>query len=228
MSVLGIDNIVYSSIDVKSTDPVDKRMYIDSITNSNLLELFGNNGVYGIHNAVLFNRATKHYHYYTGVAGSLDILNPANWSEVISTGDSKFVSWNNSAVYTIGQQVYDPSTLLSGVQFYIAKVAETTAGLSPYLSSDEWFCVNANGSTRQTATVTVDNTLTSTSFSVNYSSIYLPSLPTVSIYGYFSGGLRPINCGYSINAGSSVINFSLTGDLSDLNNVSGNVVVVLT
>lgn len=177
-------NTFYSSLDLRSIEPIDKRMYIDDITTSNLTALFGVDGKYGIRNAVLFNRTSKKYHYFTGTTvPTPNILNPANWAEQVISASGKFVEWANATEYIFGETVYDPATS-PNYKFYVCKVVDSTVGEAPYLTSSEWFEVSAGAGVKQTTTFELD-LASPVPFAVDvpYVKINLPDLPAFKIFG---------------------------------------------
>jgi hypothetical protein len=223
------ENVFYAALDIRSTDPIDKRFYIDEITTPNLTAIFGLNGRYAIRNAFIFNRHDRQFYYYTGTnAPAPDILNPANWSPYQVSATGRFVEWANDATYTTGDPVFDPATIPTGVKFYIAKTT-TTPGEPPYLTPEEWVEVGSTGSTRQTALITLDTSLTNYDFQVVYTNVNLPSLPQVSTFARFGNNdFQEVDVSYSIDAATNTISFSMTGDFSTIQNVSENIRVVIT
>lgn len=214
------ENVFYTSLDIRSAEPIDKRMYIDALTNQNLILIFGVNGEYGITKAVVFNRDDTKFYYYTGIAPSSDILNPSNWSEFQISSSGKFIQWSNDTSYEVGSTVYDPLTVPTGIKFYIAKQT-TTIGLNPFATSDEWFQVGASGSVRQTAQLTIP--LVNSVFTANviYTDIDLPSIPTVNISCKFGTTYKQLLTDYVVNANTHTITLTIDGDIINMGLASG-------
>lgn len=231
------ENIFYTSIEIRAPKPIDKRMYIDEITNANLVALFGVNGEYGISNAILFNRSDKKLYYYTlDTIPSTSILNTINWAELTIAGVASFASWANDTSYTRGECVYDASTIPTGIKFYIAKDT-TTIGAAPYLTSTEWLEIGSGGAGQQTVNYELDPSDDTTwSFTVGYVDINSPNIPLVQVYANFGNGettalwelIEPELASTPVDHEIDVI---LTGDLAEagLSYVSGtdNVKVVI-
>lgn len=214
-----MNNVFYTSLEVLSPTPIDKRMYIDELTNENLVELFGVDGRYGILNAVVFNRTDKKFYYFTGtVIPSPDILNPGNWNELTIAATASFSSWATDTQYSRGECVYDPSTISTGIKFFIAKDI-TTISADPYLTSSEWFEIGSGGAAQQTVEYILDPTDDTTwTLAIEYVSIDIPHIPAVQVFGNFGNGSPTtqwelIQPNASIIPNTKIINLVFTGDI---------------
>ena len=227
------ENTFYTSLDIRSVLPVDKRMYIDELTNANLVALFGSSGQYAISKAVLFDRSDNKFKYFTSsTVPNNNILNPANWAELTISSTGSFIEWAADQSYSRGATIYDPATIPSGIKFYIAKTT-TTIGSNPYLTPSEWFEVGSGAALRQTSTLTIDTTSTEPTATISYTDISLPNLPSISVYGLFdvSGSNRwlTIYPEVVLNSTDNEIYLTFYGDLenSGLLNIASNVKVIL-
>lgn len=226
------NNVFHTGLDIRSIAPIDKRMYIDDITTVHLTERFGLNGAYAIPKAVLFNRTTNAFHYYTStVAPSPNILNPSNWAQLSTGGSGGFVQWSTGANFTTGATVYMPPTTDDPIRYFIA--VQNSSNQNPIANSLYWFEIGSGGSSRSTTTTRLVKNGNSRTISVIYSGINVPDLPIISVFGLFVGdGIdiwKPIEPSMSIDQLSSTIQFTFTGDLenSAIRDVDNNIKIVV-
>lgn len=134
-------NIFYEQLEIKADKPIDKRMYIDSITAANLEAIFDTGAKYSFIDSVLFNRSDKKFYYLSVRNTAADALVPANWLE-ISSASSSFSLFSNANAYPIASAVY----LIDGGSntiFYLTKSA-ILAGETPTTNPEKFLQIGSS------------------------------------------------------------------------------------
>lgn len=175
------ENIFYESLDIRSPEPIDKRLYIDELTNVNLSALFSN-GRYGFENNVLFNKTDKKFYYLSTKVTDSDVINPSNWV-AIESSSSSFSLYVSGNTYSAGSCVYEIDGG-SNKRFFIGK-ENIASGENPLNTSSKWFEVKSSSAVTQKYYYRLDPDTPSTyTFQFNLDSTLKASgnLPVINAY----------------------------------------------
>ncbi|BBI90421.1 hypothetical protein HYO65_gp029 [Tenacibaculum phage PTm1] len=139
-------NVFYEQLEIKADKPIDKRMYIDSLTVANLKLLFEDDGKYSFLNNIIFNKADKKFYYLATRATPADAVDPAKWTALQSSANG-FVLYASANTYNIGDCVYQIDGG-SNKRFFIAKEA-IAVNEAPLTTSAKWLEVSGSGNNWQ-------------------------------------------------------------------------------
>lgn len=134
-------HIFYAGLDIRSKEPVDKRLYISDLTIASLQASFGDDGRYGELNAVTFNRTDKKFYALNEYASKADVINPAKWV-VVGEGSIEFPTYLPGNAYNLGGCVtFEDSVNYEA--FYIA-LGPVAIGESPETNPEKWLNISAS------------------------------------------------------------------------------------
>lgn len=220
--------IYYAGFEIRSNEPIDEKLYIETLSVGELQRIYGVTGEWGFAKAVVFNRATGRWIKLNTFATQSDCINTANWSNV-GEGGVEFVEWSALLAYNVGSCIWFEDSL-NYVSFYIG-LEPISAGENPENTPSKWYDLQS-ASIASTLYYQVlhrldpDDDLTKTSIlsvpaqvsnnGVNY--------PHVEIWGDFGERVSAniewerVSCETStyVEGGVMKVKFNLSGDLSDI------------
>jgi hypothetical protein len=221
---------LYSSFKIETASPIDPRLYVNDITQSDLQTIFGVDGKYGFNKAVLFNKAANKFYYLTTYNSKADVINPSNWIPVGSNVVA-FPVFNGSESYGLGSCITftDSNNYAS---FYIG-LGTIAAGESPETNPELWFDIKAVSNTGGVVSEHYfhrmdPNDINTQDFVINVSSqvsdngTKYPSILVLADFGRTNSGnviweqIFPYVDIYT-ESGIVKVNIALSGDLSSFN-----------
>lgn len=140
------ENTFYEQIEIKSDEPIDKRLYIDSLTTANLQGLFEDDGKYSFDTAVLFNKADKRFYFLAVRATPADAVNPANWTAIVSSANG-FVLYAPTSTYAVGDCVYEIDG--GSIKHFFIATDSVAATETPLTTPTKWLEVKGSGAVWQ-------------------------------------------------------------------------------
>lgn len=139
-----MQHIIHSSIEVNAAEEIDRRLYIDDLTQTALQSVFSADGRFGFPKAVVFNRTAKKFYHLKTYNSKADVINPTNWDPVGSNVVA-FPQFVVTEAYNIGSCIFFTNTL-NYTSFYIG-LSSITAGQSPETNPELWFDLKGVSST---------------------------------------------------------------------------------
>lgn len=208
-------NIIFNGFEIRSAEPLDQRLILDTLDGTNLIAKFGSSGEYSYDGVVIYVKDTQAFYYNTLNANlpSNDAVNPANWSEVSSAGLTKFQLYDSNTTYSLGDGI---SYLFApgDYRFYIANQS-VAVGEDPITTPSKWLEVSATSGITRTleAEIQPNDPLTHTISLSNEMISFGSSIPDITVRADFGNRNGSNIIWENVNP---KIEIDKTGDLIDI------------